>query len=84
MLAPHHQFLIVSFRYINEVDVLGTAGGLYHFRSQILEGNPGHIFVLHADICCSFPLQELLDFHKGHGKDCSIMSTKVLCVYQLV
>jgi len=56
---------------------LGTAGGIYHFRSQILEGNPDFIFILHADICCSFPLKDFLEFHKGHGKVCSIMGTKV-------
>jgi len=69
--------LNIKIRYINEVNVLGTAGGLYHFRNQILEDNPSHIFVLHADLCCAFPLKDLLEFHKGHGGVCSIMSTKV-------
>jgi mannose-1-phosphate guanylyltransferase len=27
---------------------------LYHFRDTILKGNPDQIFVLHADIACSF------------------------------
>lgn len=28
--------------------------GLYHFRDTILKGNPDQIFVMHADIACSF------------------------------
>jgi len=47
------------------------------FKEQILEGNPDHIFVLHSDICCSFPLKDLLQFHKAHGKSCTIMGVKV-------
>jgi mannose-1-phosphate guanylyltransferase len=62
---------------LNEVNILGTAGGLYHFKTKILEGNPANIFVLHADICCAFPLNDLLAFHKGHGQVCTIMGTKV-------
>ena len=39
---------------MREYQSLGTAGGLYHFRDTILKGNPDQIFVLHADIACSF------------------------------
>lgn len=35
------------------------------------------LFVLHADIASSFPLNEMLKFHMAHGKPCSIMGTKV-------
>lgn len=40
--------------YMREYQSLGTAGGLYHFRDTILKGNPDQIFVLHADIACTF------------------------------
>jgi len=69
--------LKLKIRYLNEIHVLGTAGGLYFFRNEILEGNPSNIFVLHADICCGFPLKELLEFHASHGQACTIMGTKV-------
>lgn len=71
------EFPNVKLRYINEESVLGTAGGLYHFRNQILTDKPEYMFVINSDICCTFPLKEVLDFHKAHGKDCSIMGTKV-------
>ncbi|CAH1790572.1 unnamed protein product [Owenia fusiformis] len=57
----------VHIRYLQEFTALGTAGGLYHFRDQILGGNPEYFFVLNSDVCCDFPLQEMLTFHRGRG-----------------
>lgn len=51
------------FRYLQEYQALGTAGGIYHFRDQISSGNPDAFFVLNGDVCGDFPLQEMLDFH---------------------
>ncbi|EGC28640.1 mannose-1-phosphate guanylyltransferase [Dictyostelium purpureum] len=73
--------LNISIRYINEDKVLGTAGGLFSFREQILEGSPKNIFVLHSDICCAFPLKDLLDFHNQHGRICTIMGTEIESKY---
>jgi mannose-1-phosphate guanylyltransferase len=50
-------------RYLQEYAALGTAGGMYHFRDQILTGNPELFFVMNADVCGDFPLQDILDFH---------------------
>jgi len=33
--------------------------------------------VTHCDICSSFPLEEMYNFHKSHGKLCTIMSVRV-------
>jgi mannose-1-phosphate guanylyltransferase len=35
-------------------------------------------FVLNSDIICKFPFKELIKFHKNHGKEGTIMVTKVL------
>ncbi|EFA85389.1 mannose-1-phosphate guanylyltransferase [Heterostelium album PN500] len=69
--------LNVPIRYINEVKVLGTAGGLSRYREQILQGNPDYLFVLHSDICCAFPLEDLLNFHIKHKRICTIMGTRI-------
>jgi mannose-1-phosphate guanylyltransferase len=53
------------------------SGGLFHFRDVILKGNPDHIYVVHADIACAYPLEELTKFHKGHRGVGSIMGVKV-------
>ena len=34
-------------------------------------------FVMNADIMCEYPLQTLIDFHKSHGKEVSMMMTSV-------
>jgi len=68
----------INIRYLKESDGrLGTAGGLNYFRPQILEGSPENFVVIHCDICCTFPLVELLKFHKENGKTCTIMGKKV-------
>lgn len=68
----------VSIRYLREYQALGTAGGLYHFRDQVLRGQPDCFFVLHADVCCSLPLNAMLKFHLEHKQSlCTIMGTKV-------
>jgi len=67
----------VTFRYLREYQSLGTGGGLYHFRDEILAGNPENFFVVHADIACSFPFNEFLKFHKSNKGSATIMGTKV-------
>ncbi|KAJ2761278.1 hypothetical protein IWQ57_006092 [Coemansia nantahalensis] len=71
------EFPEVSFKYLREYSQLGTAGGFFHFRDQILRGGPKNIFMLYTDICCSFPLGELLAQHERHGRLGTIMVTKV-------
>ena len=50
---------------------------MYHFRDQILKGHPDCIVTIHADICCSFPLTQLLDCHQRHRGFCTMLATKV-------
>lgn len=57
--------MLLSYRYLQEYSALGTAGGMYHFRDQILTGNPNLFFVMNADVCGDFPLQEMLEFHQS-------------------
>ncbi|KAJ1986313.1 hypothetical protein GGI25_000778 [Coemansia spiralis] len=71
------EFPEISFKYLREYSQLGTAGGFFHFRDQILRGNPKNIFMLYTDICCSFPLGDLLAQHERHGRLGTIMVTKV-------
>eukprot|EP00124_Ichthyophonus_hoferi_P002912 Ihof_evm8s222 gene=Ihof_evmTU8s222 len=69
-----------SIRYLREYQSLGTAGGLYHFRDQIIMGNPDLFFVMHGDICSSFPLDDMLAYHRSiqttTGPHFSILSIK--------
>jgi mannose-1-phosphate guanylyltransferase len=63
--------------YLREYQALGTAGGIYHFRDEILRGDPKSFFVIHADIACAFPLRGMLDAHSKHRGLCTLLGTKV-------
>jgi len=67
----------ISVRYLREYQALGTAGGLYHFRDEILKGGPDRFFVLNADVCCSFPLTEMLALFEEKNAEAVILGTRV-------
>ncbi|GLD97613.1 hypothetical protein PINS_up006303 [Pythium insidiosum] len=67
----------VQIRYLREDKPLGTAGGIRYFKDEILQGNPSSIFVLHCDICSSFPLNEMMHFHMRHGGKCTVLGKRV-------
>lgn len=69
--------LKVPIRYLKEDKPHGSAGGLYNFRDLIMEDNPSHIFLLNFDVCCSFPLPEMLEAHRRYGGMGTILVIKV-------
>ncbi|KAL6062257.1 mannose-1-phosphate guanylyltransferase [Balamuthia mandrillaris] len=66
----------IKISYSQETTPLGTAGPLALAR-EILSSDGEPFFVLNSDITCQFPLLDLLAFHKAHGKEGTIMVTKV-------
>ncbi|XP_057223595.1 mannose-1-phosphate guanyltransferase alpha isoform X2 [Malurus melanocephalus] len=66
-LVSAQQEFKIPIRYLQEYAALGTGGGIYHFRDQILAGGAEAFFVLNADVCSEFPLQEMLEFRQQHG-----------------
>lgn len=69
--------LRVPVRYLREDKPHGSAGGLYNFRDQIMEDSPSHIVLLNCDVCCSFPLPEMLVAHISYGGMGTILVIKV-------
>ena len=67
----------ISIKYLREYKALGTAGGLYHFRDAILRGRPDRFFVLNADVCCSFPLEQMLRLFEEKDAEAVILGTRV-------
>ena len=70
-------FPSLTVKYLREYEALGTAGGLYHFRDAILKGSPARLFVLNADVCCSFPLGRMLDLFEEKDAEAVILGTRV-------
>ncbi|OWM65363.1 hypothetical protein CDL15_Pgr008953 [Punica granatum] len=69
--------LKVPVRYLKEDKPHGSAGGLYNFRDLIMEDSPSHIFLLNCDVCCSFPLPEMLEAHRRYGGIGTLLVIKV-------
>jgi len=61
-----------------ESEPLGTAGPIRLAREIILADNTDNLlFVFNSDVICHFPLDKMVEFHKSHGGDGTIMVTKV-------
>ncbi len=71
------EFPQLKIKYLREYEALGTAGGLYHFRDEILKGRPERFFVLNADVCCSFPLLDMLALFESRDAEAVILGTRV-------
>ncbi|XP_046971989.1 mannose-1-phosphate guanyltransferase beta [Vanessa cardui] len=66
----------VSLTFSHETEPLGTAGPLALAR-ELLSASPEPFFVLNSDVICDFPFKELAKFHRSHGKEGTIVVTKV-------
>jgi len=61
-----------------EDEPLGTAGPIRLAKELILNDNPsGLLFVFNSDVICHYPLDKMVEFHKSHGKEGTIMVTEV-------
>ena len=61
-----------------EDEPMGTGGPLAIAKDIILENNlDGSFFVLNSDIICNFPFKEMIEFHKQHGKEGTLVTTRV-------
>ncbi|CAA0357563.1 unnamed protein product [Arabidopsis thaliana] len=69
--------LKIPVRYLKEDKPHGSAGALYYFRDRIMEEKPSHVFLLNCDVCCSFPLQGILDAHRRFGGIGTMLVIKV-------
>ncbi|XP_064604453.1 mannose-1-phosphate guanyltransferase beta-like [Liolophura sinensis] len=60
----------------HEVEPLGTAGPLALAKDHLLKDD-SPFFVLNSDIICDFPFADMIAFHKHHGKEGTLVVTKV-------
>uniref|UniRef100_A0A3B3ZV22 mannose-1-phosphate guanylyltransferase n=1 Tax=Periophthalmus magnuspinnatus TaxID=409849 RepID=A0A3B3ZV22_9GOBI len=60
----------------HEKEPLGTAGPLALAR-DLLNVDSEPFFVLNSDVICDFPFTDLLQFHKNHGREGTIVVTRV-------
>ncbi|KAF7054490.1 hypothetical protein CFC21_062155 [Triticum aestivum] len=60
-----------------ETEPMGTAGPLALARDKLDDGSGEPFFVLNSDVISEYPFAELIEFHKSHGGEATIMVTKV-------
>ena len=52
--------------------LLSVAGPLA-LAKKSLEVDPEPFFVLNSDVICNYPFEQMLKFHKAHGKEGTIV-----------
>jgi mannose-1-phosphate guanylyltransferase len=75
-LKQYEEQFNVKITFSVETEPLGTAGPLALAR-EILGKDDSCFFVLNSDVICDYPFEQLLDFHKAHGGEGTIVVTKV-------
>jgi len=55
---------------------MGTAGPIFLARSHLLADSEP-FFMFNSDVICDFPLASMLAFHRAHGGEGTILTTKV-------
>lgn len=75
-LTQRAESLGVNLIFSEENEPLGTAGPLA-LAKDILATSLEPFYVLNSDIICDFPFKELYAFHKNHGREGTIVVTKV-------
>lgn len=66
-----------------ETEPLGTAGPLALARDKLVDASGEPFFVLNSDVISEYPLKEMIEFHKSHGGEASIMVTKVILEFSI-
>ncbi|XP_076067765.1 LOW QUALITY PROTEIN: mannose-1-phosphate guanylyltransferase catalytic subunit beta-like [Oratosquilla oratoria] len=75
-LAHEAQKLGIQITFSLEEEPLGTAGPI-KLAESILASSQEPFFVLNSDIICDFPFTQMVNFHKKHGGEGTIVVTKV-------
>ena len=66
----------IKITFSLEKEPLGTAGPLA-LSLDILASGDESFFVLNSDVVCDFPFKEMVEFHLKHGKEGTIVVTRV-------
>lgn len=76
-LKDFEEKLNIKITCSQETEPLGTAGPLALARDKLIDGSGEPFFVLNSDVISEYPFAQLIDFHKAHGGEATILVTKV-------
>lgn len=72
MMKEYEEKLGIKITFSLETEPLGTAGPLA-LAQDILAKDDEPFFVLNSDIICDFPFEDMINFHKSHGAEGTIL-----------
>lgn len=75
-MRAEEQRLGITITMSQEKEPLGTAGPLALAKNLLQETNEP-FFVLNADITCEYPFKEMIKFHQKHGREGTLIVTRV-------
>lgn len=75
-LTAEAKKLGIKLIFSHESEPLGTAGPIA-LAAEHLEKSSDPFFVLNSDIICEFPFKDMAHFHQSHGREGTIVVTKV-------
>jgi len=68
----------ITVQFSHEDTPMDTGGPLALAKDKLLAGNNGEpFFVLNSDVICDYPFAQMLNFHRAHGKEGTLVVTKV-------
>jgi NDP-sugar pyrophosphorylase family protein len=76
-LRDFEKSLGIKITCSQETEPMGTAGPLALAREKLDDGSGESFFVLNSDVISEYPLRQMVEFHKKHGGEATIMVTKV-------
>ncbi|GAY49748.1 hypothetical protein CUMW_121460 [Citrus unshiu] len=76
-LKEFEKKLEIKITCSQETEPLGTAGPLALARDKLIDDSGEPFFVLNSDVISEYPLKQMIEFHRGHGGEASIMVTNV-------
>lgn len=76
-LNSYAESLGIQISFSLEDTPMGTAGPLVLCKELLDMEDNDPFFMLNADVTCSYPFADLLDFHCAHGKEGTIFVTRV-------
>ncbi|KAF0034775.1 hypothetical protein F2P81_012533 [Scophthalmus maximus] len=71
-MRVQEQRLGIRISLSHETEPLGTAGPLALAR-ELLDVDNEPFFVLNSDVICDFPFKDLMQFHRNHGQEGTIV-----------
>jgi len=79
VLLKETEKLGIQLEFSKEDEPMDTAGPLALARDKILSNGDENtpFFLLNSDVICDYPFEQMIQFHKAHGKEGTIVVTKV-------